>query len=356
MLAQLEQYATVTADADGAATFTFPPVPQALSWVGNISITGAPMTATFNATVGQTPWGYWQGPFGFGPILCPQNMTLVIAATGLKPGVQYAALWLGQSAPPDELPPTMPAPAAATPFAGNAVPLGTFRVNTNTSQTFDILPADNPLLQSVQAITLQWEPDNPGDAVAVIALMFPDILGFGACAALGDNAVGSLITIPITGRVIASKAGATLQLQASPSSFGPSPIKGNMTVQGSVFSPIMLPPQQLTSPIRTGGTGNIVCPAGATTTVLAAPAAGTYYRVTTLNARTNAAPAAAALMNWFDTINPQTLHQFVCTTANPQADSFALDHRGGAVLLQNNSSAEWRAGVSYEQWLIVGNS
>lgn len=110
---QLEAYAQATADATGAAQFKFPFVPQSLTWVGNVTVLGAPYSSLLVATVGTTPWGVWTGPLPFGPIMAPQRTQLVITATGLQPGINYSASWLGISDLADQIGPVMPAPASA---------------------------------------------------------------------------------------------------------------------------------------------------------------------------------------------------------------------------------------------------
>ena len=112
MRQQLADLVAFTADASGAATFRVGPVPQSLQWNVNLSVPGAPFSATFSPSVGPVGWGYFQGPFGFGPIAIPSNMTLVVTATGLQPNTQYGASYIGVSDLATALDPVMPAPAA----------------------------------------------------------------------------------------------------------------------------------------------------------------------------------------------------------------------------------------------------
>lgn len=94
--------AVAIADAAGNATFTFPAVPQGQTWWGSVQIEGAPFSAVFAAVVSVagignagTPWGTWQGPLPYSMVRAEGRQQVIVNATGLTPGVQFAATWLG---------------------------------------------------------------------------------------------------------------------------------------------------------------------------------------------------------------------------------------------------------------------
>lgn len=166
---QLEQYAVTNADSTGAATFKFPNVPQSLAWVGNITIPGAPFSSLFVAKVGNTPWGVWTGPLPFGPVLASSGMQLVVTATGLQPGVQYSACWLGVSDLATELGPVMPAPSSASAATFPIAPIiSVFNQGgvSFTSQQFQCsnVKGARYVLQNLGAtavfMQLQWSPSS----------------------------------------------------------------------------------------------------------------------------------------------------------------------------------------------------
>jgi hypothetical protein len=94
---QLNQTASAIASATGTATFTFQSPPTGFTWTGTLQVTNAPATALFTATIGATTWEQWAGDSTAGPVQAHPNQQLVVAATGLSPGITYALPWTGSS-------------------------------------------------------------------------------------------------------------------------------------------------------------------------------------------------------------------------------------------------------------------
>lgn len=113
MPSQLNELVPVTADANGFATFTFKPPPTQAAWVGVVQVPAAPSTAQHSATVDGIPWGTWVGQTGGGPFQTPGSGQLVVMSTGLVPGVQYVATYIGtQYVAGEDEPPGWVSPSA----------------------------------------------------------------------------------------------------------------------------------------------------------------------------------------------------------------------------------------------------
>lgn len=189
-LQQLERVAQATADATGAATFTFESVPQGLAWLGNVRVAGAPFTATMVAAIGNDDWGEWQGPLFYGPIRCGANRTLTVGASFLVPGAHYIATWKGKSDDDDMVEPATPTSSSPTPTA--------FPATTFIDQTF-VAPFNSAVLPCSNVKGARYAITNNGlDNFNLFLRWFPgDITPaeISASVSIGDR----LIMIPAGG-------------------------------------------------------------------------------------------------------------------------------------------------------------
>ena len=100
------------ASSSGTATFTVPSVPISQTWIGTLSIPGAPSSASFSALIGGLSSGNWIGQNTFGPITIPQNLNLQVTATSLTPGQSYQLNFQGTVYTSEEALPSFAFPAA----------------------------------------------------------------------------------------------------------------------------------------------------------------------------------------------------------------------------------------------------
>lgn len=84
-----------TADATGAASFTFDTVPDNRVWTGAVVCGNAPVFSRFTATTANTQWGSWTGPQPGVQVQINQGETLSVTALGLTAGQQYQLALLG---------------------------------------------------------------------------------------------------------------------------------------------------------------------------------------------------------------------------------------------------------------------
>ena len=100
------------ASSSGTATFTVPSVPISQTWIGTLSIPGAPSSASFSALIGGLSSGNWIGQNTFGPVTIPQNLNLQVTATSLTPGQSYQLNFQGTVYTSEEALPAFAFPAA----------------------------------------------------------------------------------------------------------------------------------------------------------------------------------------------------------------------------------------------------
>jgi hypothetical protein len=111
------QYSTETADASGAAVFTFPAPPQGETWSGSVAIPGAPSSTVGTVMVGGSLVGSLNGSGFYGPFTALAAQILSIAVTGLTPSTQFQAVWHADT---NALSPPTPTPAVAVVGASGA--------------------------------------------------------------------------------------------------------------------------------------------------------------------------------------------------------------------------------------------
>jgi len=129
-----------TSDSLGNLTLTYGNVPTGQTWIGTMSIPGAPASALIVAQVGNITYGTWTGSNTFGPITVGQSDNLELTITNLLPSTAYQAAWNGVVYTNEEGPLVWPAANSSTtgvyyPF----VPVGTYKTIAGAaSQYFDV--------------------------------------------------------------------------------------------------------------------------------------------------------------------------------------------------------------------------
>lgn len=93
---QLSQQVDGTVAANGTVSFTFPTPTRAVGWVGTISVPNANSGATFQASIGGSPIGTWQGPNVGGPFPINDGEQVTVKGTSCISGVQLQCILQGQ--------------------------------------------------------------------------------------------------------------------------------------------------------------------------------------------------------------------------------------------------------------------
>jgi len=99
VITQIPPCPSQTADATGAATFTFGAPATGETWTGSLTIPTAPATAKFTAYAGSangSPRGSWVGQNTARDVQTTVGQPLIVTATGLIPGTSYSCNWTGQ--------------------------------------------------------------------------------------------------------------------------------------------------------------------------------------------------------------------------------------------------------------------
>ena len=128
-----------TSDSLGNLTLSYPNVPTGQTWIGTMAIPGAPASALIVATVGNLIYGSWTGSNTFGPITVGQSDSLELTLTNLLPSTPYQAAWNGVVYTNEDGPLTWPSANSSTvgtyyPF----IPVGTYTTKNAASQYFDV--------------------------------------------------------------------------------------------------------------------------------------------------------------------------------------------------------------------------
>ena len=128
-----------TSDSSGNLTLSYPNVPTGQTWIGTMAIPGAPASALIVATVGNLIYGSWTGSNTFGPITVGQSDSLELTLTNLLPSTPYQAAWNGVVYTNEDGPLTWPSANSSTvgtyyPF----IPVGTYTTKNAASQYFDV--------------------------------------------------------------------------------------------------------------------------------------------------------------------------------------------------------------------------
>jgi len=236
-------------------------------------------------------------------------------------------------------------------FQGNAAQsqryLGAFAINTSTSQNIDITALIGP---NDQAVVCVWAASGLFLTNAVEVDLVGASLPGGSITShqLGD---GQTVTMPFVCAVIPNTVGATLGLTVSPGTGTTPPATGTLHVLAQTAPPTV------TATIRSdlygaGATTSLVTVnAGATTTVLGLPSAGTFYRIKLLSWALVVAPAAAVALSWQLISTSATLFRTALAAAASQQSNIAIDLAlNDGIKFVNPSSLNIPCSIAYEVW------
>ena len=233
--------------------------------------------------------------------------------------------------------------------AETTTPMGALAVNTAGPQTFDITSSVQPHLQG---ILLFWSAafGSAGEAVVVTVEQTTNATVFRGPSLVRD---GGFLMVPFEGRLITDVIGNALQVIADVPTGGASPLVGTLTVVGLTHTPLVLPgaPAQLVG--FTTVTGNVTVLAGATTTILAAPQAGTYYRVKLLSYITSVTPAGGLALQWSTLNGGVTFANFTSVATLRDSGVLACDFiLNDGVTFRNATAVTYQGTIIAEQWPI----
>lgn len=161
------------AGSDGTATFIVPSVPISQTWIGTLSIPGAPSSAGFSAQIGGLSAGNWIGQNTFGPVTIPQNLNLEVMATSLTPGDSYQLNFQGTVYTSEEALPAFAFPAA-TP------------TTQQTLQTMNLL-GTGVASTSGESVTITIDPTWR----SIWVILNPDLLNVAATAGITPTLQGT---------------------------------------------------------------------------------------------------------------------------------------------------------------------
>lgn len=244
--------------------------------------------------------------------------------------------------------PTFGFPDGVVKGSGGADLLLTGAVNVNVTQSFDITSLVSP---AHVALFVCWVSAlaSTGQAVLVQVNDSANSVSMVQPTAIGD---GETQVYPFCGALITSIPGSICTVVAAPLTGDPTPLLGTLLVLGLNADTIINPAQRWDLIGKGKVTGNVVCGAGATTTVLAAPKGGFYHRLKTLSWLTAAAPAANAAVNWLDGGGNNMQNGLVLNGVLRDSVSNMDLEWDQSVRLQNTSSVIVNAAIAYERWPI----
>lgn len=232
-------------------------------------------------------------------------------------------------------------PAAAGPLTT----LATVQYNAVNSQTDDV----SALITAAHAgLYFLWTAQAPTAGSPVVITVQ---LGTGQFISQATHLTdGAFVIVPIPGRFIVDNAVA-VNVQMQTASDGSAPITGQLLVFGIATLPVALI-ETRAKLIGVGfSTGNISCPAAATTPVLTNPVVGTFYRIKHAAGVWGAAPAVN-IAPAYDLLNSGAVF-YQKRTANAQNDPFEwtgdieLDQ---GLAFNNSTGVSFTGRVLYEVW------
>lgn len=226
--------------------------------------------------------------------------------------------------------------------------LGALAVNTNGGQPFDITslitPSHNGLL-FVWVAALAYL----GSGVYVEVDASLNIAALVPASLIPD---GGEFIAPFPGVYITENAGNTCTVSVNIPFGVPGPALGNLLVFGINATPLTVPAIRRAQ-IGRGDTATGTIVAGATTTVLPAPDAGTYYRIKMLSWSLNVAPAAAAKVQFLQTGTGRSVWSPPVAVAASQHNEIALDLEADwGIQVQNLTSVNVPVIIAYELWSV----
>lgn len=222
-------------------------------------------------------------------------------------------------------------------------------VNTSGTQTVDITALVQP---NFQGLVFFWVASfaSAGEPIEVQAAGSTPNVTFNDPSFLAD---GGTLSVPFYGAIFVGIPGNVAIVQASLLSGQPAPVTGTLYVFGTTAPVTVIPVKRLRF-IGTGGSaGPTNVTTGATTTMVADPLPGQYYRIKLLTWRSATAPAAAAAIKWLLHGTAFSYAETECTVVAGQYAAIPCDlvtQKG--VDLQNLASNTIVGAVFYEVWNV----
>jgi hypothetical protein len=315
-----------TSDSLGNLTLTYGNVPTGQTWIGTMSIPGAPASALIVAQVGNIAYGTWNGSNTFGPITVGQSDNLELTITNLLPNTAYQAAWNGVVYTNEDGPLVWPAANSSTtgvyyPF----VPVGTYTTKNAASQYFDVT-----IQGSWRSLYLAGLATDGTSAIVPVVVgnqsgfqysVFSDGATTGAGAFYWHVPllpVGVDQTVRVTYSSVVNVTsiyyGGDYQPAEQAVYF---PRTQNVKVNGGSTTAV--------ETYSVGGvtTASVTTTSTATTLLLAAPAAGTIYRIHLASIQTSSAALNVQFFDSYSTfaqihagqVNQQTLDGLLISTA-----------------------------------------
>lgn len=157
--------------------------------------------------------------------------------------------------------------------------------------------------------------------------------------------------LPFAGNLTTTGAGTGAQLIIDNIGPGAIHILGTMYVFGVTTLPLIIPVVRrfYIGEGRSSGAVNVLT--ANTTTILAAPSSGLYYRIKCLSVRIAAAPAASARISWNGGAAVAAFVEHQCTVVAGQTFNVAMDWETESLIsLTNNTSVTISGCIAYELW------
>lgn len=231
--------------------------------------------------------------------------------------------------------------------ASTLTPLGSFAVNTSTSQSFNVTAG---ILPYHDALQIYWVASlaSAGEGVQVGVNASIGSVAFLPSTIIPD---GLMTICSMPGRYITDNAGNVLTVTAAVPSGGASPLQGTLIV----FAVSDLAVTQIKTSatlIGIGANAALGVGAGGSGVLLAPPIAGTYYRIKSLAMLgAAAAPGAGSALVINATSSGVALLASRTTGSANQVDRepFDLEWSDGLTVV-SNATTGWSFYVAYEVW------
>jgi len=232
-------------------------------------------------------------------------------------------------------------------FAQTYTPIGRVDINGAGHQTLDIAPN---LMPYHQAIQLYWVASlvSAGSPVAVSVTLGLSSLPVVQQTNIAD---GANMVAALPGSLVTTQ-GTSCVVDVSPSPLGVSPVTGSVFIFGITAPPLAIPAKRLEY-IGLGINAGAPVAAGLTVTALAAPPAGTYYRIKCLSCRFSGAPAIGTALIWRRTSDSTLVVGHSGNGADASFIASGLDVEWSDGLdFQNGSAVASTAIVCAERWQV----
>lgn len=221
-------------------------------------------------------------------------------------------------------------------------------INFGLPSSFDLTPQSLP---NVQGLLFVWQADvtQVGNGI-LIDVTVGSALRIQPTTLIPDQ--GQVI-VPLPLGIVTGVTGSTCLVGTTRVTGAPSPLIGTLFVFGMMSNPVALTSTRLSLIGRGNTTGAVAVANAATTTVLAAPASGTYYRIRAVSV----VPAVAPTSTFRWDLQRLTDHLSVLSgtiTATLSGNvPFGVDLENETGLeLHNLSSVILNCVIAYELWAV----